>query len=440
MFKKGQITVFIIIGIVILGIVASILFFRKETTLSSSSNILDYSVIQSDIVSTDAPTNAAPVKDFVLACLDQEQRKIVFATAVQGGYFGYPDDFLRYDAIYNSDYLYVPYYLNRNQVEIINKTRMEEEISFGLSLALPKCTNFSMFSYEVQAVLDQAKINTKITENTVVSDIHLPIIIKESGTYKEISDFKLILPSSLFKLYSAASEITSEQMKNKNFLCVSCMNNIMSKYNIDLNTIQTEDEKDYIILYSLSDLQQQLSFNFAHQISTAPNYEGRMLNRIPSLNATIGMPFIYEIGNPNHYQITDNSDLFEIEENGVISFTPTIEDIGKHIIVVTATDKENYTQDEVFSIDIQGENSWEIENVGNIYAPIGKETTYQVKTIPSIEAKYEVNSDLVSIDPNTGLMNIHPTKEKEGDYQINIMVTDSKGTLNQESFNLIISE
>ncbi|MEK6937667.1 MAG: hypothetical protein AABX04_01345, partial [Nanoarchaeota archaeon] len=423
-----------------LSIVASILFLKKELA-TGPQEVLNYDTLKSDIISIDAPNNYAPVKNYVEACLYQELSDTVFATAVQGGYFGTPNDFLRYDIIYNQDYLYVPYYLDQGREELINKTRMEEEISFGLSVSLDKCTNLSFFPYSVNAVLSEAKVETKISENTVIVKVTLPIIIQEAGSYKEIRQFDLILPSNLYKLHSAASEITSIQMNKENVVCISCLNEIMNKYKIELNTIQTEDEQNYIILYSLSDLEKQVSFNFAHKFNTTRDYGNNFVRPIENMNASVGEIFTYKI---RSYQkgltFSDNSDLFEVDEIGTISFTPVADNIGTHIILLSITDQNNVTQEEVFTISIQGEQEWEIEPIGTIYAKIGAETNYSVRVIPEIEAKYSINNDILTINSETGVMTINPTIEQKGDYELIVSVTDEQGVTNNEIITLIITE
>ena len=91
------------------------------------------------------------------------------------------------------------------------------------------------------------------------------------------------------------------------------------------------------------------------------NAAGPILNPIPSpFQINENHTFTYQVTaiDPEGHSLefSDNSELFDIDPNtGIISFTPTIDDIGQHFVVIIVMDTVEYLIDsEVIQLNING--------------------------------------------------------------------------------------
>ena len=189
-------------------------------------------------------------------------------TSLQGGYFGVPENYVRFELLgIENQYLYIPYYLDSGFDTMISKERFEQEIAFGTEAYLYRCTNFSIFNYEVTADLQKSNVDVTLSEEFVVSEITLPVTITVGDKEIKLENFYVKSPTTANHLFETAQEINNLQKENQNEVCITCFPEMMTQYNVNIETIQSEtnDGDEYVILYDLSDLEEQLSFTFAQK-------------------------------------------------------------------------------------------------------------------------------------------------------------------------------
>lgn len=343
MSKKGQVTVFIIIGIVILGIVATGLYFTKER-----ANVP---------VNPEEVLTLTQVSDSVSAttqnCLTLKLKDTVDLVSIQGGYFGAPTEFLKYSVDNVGGVLYIPYYIKDNEDLGITKEKYESSISYGLEKAAKKCFDFRRYPYNITVELDQIKVKTSIEAKQIKSIVEVPLRIIVGNSVKEINSFTVSIKSKADEMYNLADNITKQQYEAGEVVCFSCLPEIMSDYSVNVNTIQTEDKDNYIILYDLQDLEQENSFVFAHSINKEKSNTSFAFEEIPSLNAKAGTVFEYTVNVPPGFNVYDDSDLFEITPEGKIQFTPSEEDKGEQIITIGINNSENKQLESIFTLLIE---------------------------------------------------------------------------------------
>lgn len=132
--KKGQITIFIILGIVIVLVAGLVLYVtRKETAQPVLS--IDRSVIS----------------DYISSCLSQTATQGIYKLAGQGGYvnpkgdltYGEPGDGLPAHYFFESHTL--PYVLDGNKTSMRRLSHISPLLSRYIAVELPKCLNFTAF-------------------------------------------------------------------------------------------------------------------------------------------------------------------------------------------------------------------------------------------------------------------------------------------------------
>ena len=236
--KRGQVTVFIIIGIIILFTFAGVLYFTKTV-------IKEEITAEGDPVIADVPQEFQPLKAYTDNCLQQIGERGLLVLGEQSGYI-YPDLLGEYSVSaptdsdgLNLEPLKVPYWhynkLKNSEGEIEYTSLQPElyadndpEMSVEAQLSrfaeekLDGCLNdyaaFANQVFEVNYAEGQGK-ETIVTvgENTVNFWLKMQFTAKKGGAEYEFTQFYVKLPVKLKQIYETASEIAGVEY-NHNFL------------------------------------------------------------------------------------------------------------------------------------------------------------------------------------------------------------------------------
>ncbi len=363
--KRGQITIFIIIGIII---VASFIFFSFQTDLTMDSGFReDVSKIPADII---------PIKNYVDNCIKSVGEDALVFIGKQGGYFELP----KYST--KDYYTKTAYYFYVNKYKVPSKSKIEQEISKYMNDGLFFCVrNFVDFK-ESGFDIKQGRINTKTTikENGVLFEVDFPLNIKKEESEIKIDKFINSIDNiRLNTIYNAAESITDNQMRDFSSICLSCLIDlgIENDLYIDMNRLGNDT-----VLFTITDFNSVINnepykFNFAHKYeeyscenppldASADFYLDCMkakldeynyslkINEIPDLDAIINIPFVYDVDAVGfNITFSDFTSLFDIDVNtGLINFTPTEDKIGDYTIWIKAADSLGNKDFETFKLNV----------------------------------------------------------------------------------------
>src|SRR3989338_5169909 len=122
MLKRGQITIFIILGIVLLAVVVIVWSLQKDT--------LNTELEKTDI---NLAYEAANVKQYVTQCAQDHAKQSLIAMGYYGGHEALQGPF------YNSEVLNANYLFYDQKIKATNSTQLEERLSKILSSKLQEC-------------------------------------------------------------------------------------------------------------------------------------------------------------------------------------------------------------------------------------------------------------------------------------------------------------
>jgi len=239
--KRGQISVFIILAIVILG--AIILFFLAQ------QNIINL------LPGVDAQVK--PVYSFVESCIQQTSEDAIQHISENGGYYIPPNN-----SLFNG----IPIYFNKGETNLLTTQQLEQQLSDYMDEMLFFCTqNFIEFQdFEIQQ--NQIKTTTEIKENKITFNINYPLSIsKEQKTYT-FEDFKIEIPANLFKVHQTANQIIEQQKEFPEDICITCL----EKFAIDNQLIIEMRDFQESVIFSITDVNskindKELIFYFANK-------------------------------------------------------------------------------------------------------------------------------------------------------------------------------
>ena len=226
MTKRGQVTAFVIIGLIIVALSIGIFLTRDKFF----SGILIPKSIS-------VPEQAESVKNFIQSCFDEALKNAVQIIAAQGGYITLPEDpinvglFTSHLPIYGNNKVAYWYYKSDNNIEFFqapSTTTMENEISQYIDSNLIGClgsfNEFNEFKIQKGAI----KTVTDIKNDQVISRIEFPVKIQKTDFDFTFKEFYSTYDAPLGDLYTVAKRIYDEE--NENFFLEKKTLDMMSVY------------------------------------------------------------------------------------------------------------------------------------------------------------------------------------------------------------------
>jgi len=346
MQKRGQITTFIIIGIVILAIVAFFLYLRGQTT----------PLVQEQQAIT-VPSDVAPVQTFVQECLDKTAKDGIIYVGNRGGYYNVPSPKGRMDNVE------VPYfYFNKTVVNVPTIETLQDSISQYVNANIDTCLGgFAPLKNSGYDIVNASSPETRtlILEDSVNFRMNYSLDIEKNGKATKLELFQSSIQNvDLNKLINALNYYIISQPSYENSLLITHLifgaktNNLIGNYVEEGNDfiVSFEDNSTEVTENNFPVLRFALNYNWSSAVG-APSIE-----QIPTQVAVVGTEFHYKINfSGQNVFLSDNTDLFDIAPNGTIKFTPKQGDEGDHIIMITAGNPYG-TENAVLDLTIYSEN------------------------------------------------------------------------------------
>ena len=244
MNKRGQITLFIILGLVIIIILGIIFYFKS--IIFSNSNQEKYSSISPQIKT---------VGDFINNCVKIIGEEGIAYTGQQSGYYKLPE---------KSTENNIAYYLDERKL-IPPLSAIENSISSyvneNLDLCIKNFSDLKGFKFKTKKV----STRTSIKDKAVILNVNYPVEVIRAKSEYQLSEFKLSIPVRLGIIYNVSSNIIDEQLKDKNNICLTCLVNIGNGNDLKINLANYENDT---IIFTILDEKSKLNnqpygFNFA---------------------------------------------------------------------------------------------------------------------------------------------------------------------------------
>jgi hypothetical protein len=200
MGRRGQITLFVIIGILLLFSVGLFLYLKNKTT-----------IFQPEIV---VPPELMPMKNYIEGCMRTLAEEGIVTLGQQSGYVRIPVDIERTPSSYVSvdpfNLVKMPYWYYRGEDRIPSLEYIRDEISRYINDNLLICIdNLSVFrdAYEIET--GKLKVTTTLADKSVVVEAHYPLDVKSKQEIKrtKIKKFRVEIPVRLKSVYELASKI-----------------------------------------------------------------------------------------------------------------------------------------------------------------------------------------------------------------------------------------
>ncbi|MBI2208217.1 hypothetical protein HYU50_01875 [Candidatus Woesearchaeota archaeon] len=195
--KRGQATIFVIIGLVIL-ITAFTIFFAQKAAVQKP--------VEKQAEKQPQFAGQAELKNYVDICLQSAVLQGLEIMRQQSGYIDIPPD----SSILEAEGSKMPYWLTPDKVAIPSLDFMEKELENYVAKELKLCTNdFKDFRNQGFKVnYSNIKTNADM-EKAVVVNVELPIILEKEGIKFEEKNFVYTVPIDMQLIQKTASDLAA---------------------------------------------------------------------------------------------------------------------------------------------------------------------------------------------------------------------------------------
>lgn len=247
MDKRGQATLFIVLGMVIIAVFFFIYALESGLIKISAGGIAKTLglIDDKDVIS-----------DYIQDCVNSVGNDALVIVGLQGGYL-IPKNYIEKNKIKVA----YGYYGGKNI--LIKNKGIEDEINNYYGYFLPKCVS-DLKGYNI--IRQNASAKTSILNNSVKVNIRYPIELLKGDTKIVIDEnYKKEYKAKLGSMRDIADDIIKKTMKNESFIDIGYLLDIGDEFYVRI--VPYEDGRIYMIIdenYAINDM--NYTFMFAERI------------------------------------------------------------------------------------------------------------------------------------------------------------------------------
>ena len=193
--KRGQTTAFVILGIVILGFIFLLLYFRQGFFFGP-------------VTQEDLRGRMTSIQEHVEGCVEKIAPDYIKRMGLQGGHLKTPSDTYRmYQSIPVSYLCYNMKGSPRCYNRLLLVSDMEGELNEAIREGLTTCVNVKQFSRGLDVNYGNLNVDTNIGKDNTIVEINFPITLKKDEIELKEDKFSVVFDYPLGRLYDVAQDI-----------------------------------------------------------------------------------------------------------------------------------------------------------------------------------------------------------------------------------------
>jgi len=225
--KRGQATIFIIIGVVLIALILIFIFLKGWEDTSDINK-----KIKIDL-------NIQPIYSHVENCIKKTGENAIIYIGTTGGYYNIPEKATNFSVAY--------YYLEEQNI-MPTKEKVSQEISSYINENLKNCIDFQDFS---EFTINTGEINTDtvIEANKTIFNVVFPLSIRRGEKTFELENFNDInVNVRLGVVYNMIFDFMKEQTNRRGSVCLNCLNVLAIKNNLKVEMSQLNNDIIFTII------------------------------------------------------------------------------------------------------------------------------------------------------------------------------------------------
>lgn len=269
MYKKAQVTVFIILGIIIIIILGFVLYLKFYPQI--------YSLFKTE---TEKPaltsSTAKLVFEEIENCVNQEVLYSISYLYNHGGYYNVPVEraLQLTPAPFTSDFL--PYYYVGNKKFVPDLNTVSKELYKAIMENVVFCSELESIKFYGIKIGNISNIT--ISFNKGIIDVYLiyPFSLDKNNLNFEKVDFKIIIKSNIPEILFFSDKVVDEYSKKPGYLCLNCLRSLNNQTEISLNIIDGRETfyySDDLLWFLINEKNNNLPINLTWIFIVENKYE-----------------------------------------------------------------------------------------------------------------------------------------------------------------------
>jgi len=196
--KRSQVTPFIIVAILLIGILGGYFLIKN---------------VEVDLISKVDP-EVRPIYSFVENCLEDTAVDGIYYIGETGGYFVPAKDSTIEGIAY--------YYLDGNN-HFPDKKILENELALYIENFVGFCSGDFVDFPDFEVEVGEINVKTNIRDNEVVIEADYFVSVKKGESSYSFNKFESNIPIRLGIVYNVSREMTNDLIENNGDICISCI-------------------------------------------------------------------------------------------------------------------------------------------------------------------------------------------------------------------------
>ena len=242
--KRGQVTTFIIVAVVILFVIVITVVFLQEN--KSEFSQIDPSIIE--------------IRSLIMNCIEESGKKSLKLIGNQGGYYNKPNNY------YNLGWTFIPYYYLKGQEFNPSIDEVEKEISKPINKNFNICIENQDFNnYLVSHSNPKSEIIIEEDKTLITIDSQVSINKEKNSEEIDLKKLPIEIPSKLLNMIDLSRFITESHANYEGNICISCISNKAGEYNLTVKIYDIENLTQFIAIFSNDNVSHPELFQFANK-------------------------------------------------------------------------------------------------------------------------------------------------------------------------------
>lgn len=216
MIKKGQITIFVILGIIIVSIIVFAIFLRSEILI----NLTTTEVATIEDLSMESRQNAEAIQE----CVKSFAKIAIINAGETAGFF----DIKSTKFEYANTPVYVLFENDQNLMPM--KNVLENNLANQLSMQATECANIQSKLKISSGRIENVEVD--IQSDKISYSVEWPIRFEGEEFSERLSKFYFEIPIRLGTIYDVIDDFIEEQVNEPSTVCLNCLINIAQANNL----------------------------------------------------------------------------------------------------------------------------------------------------------------------------------------------------------------
>lgn len=244
MQKRGQVVLFVILGLVLVVLIWSIFYVYQARAISRSSENRKITDVKS-------------VSNFVNVCLQQKGVEALVGVAGKGGYFILPP--------YSTEQLpdNLPYFLYQGSIFVPTIEKIQENVGWAVEKRLGDCFDFISFEGIDISVEGMPEITVIFGSEQMRIILHQKVIVQNEQSETTLDSFTASVPTVFLGMYEHAKKIVETYKRSGEYVCLSCLRQLNTGVGFTIKTGMTPEGVLYALEEDKPENSKSIIFKFA---------------------------------------------------------------------------------------------------------------------------------------------------------------------------------